>query len=59
MGDLAAVNAIKMLKSLPQNTRPETLLNILEPWKPYQSVGTMLLWHYYLSLRAKPVKAVL
>jgi DNA-3-methyladenine glycosylase II len=55
IGDLAIVNAIKRLKDLPKETPKEDLLNIANEWKPYRTVASMLLWHYYLSDR-KPKK---
>lgn len=53
IGDLAAVNALKQLKKLPLSTSREDLVAIAENWKPYRTVATMLLWHYYLSTRGK------
>lgn len=53
IGDLAAVNALKQLKKLPPATTREQLLEIAVNWQPYRTVATMLLWHYYLSLRKK------
>jgi DNA-3-methyladenine glycosylase II len=53
LGDLAAVNALKRLKKLPQETSREKLLKITEAWQPYRTVATMILWHYYLSSRVK------
>jgi DNA-3-methyladenine glycosylase II len=52
-GDLAAVNALKQVKKLPSTTTKEKLLTISAKWKPYRTVATMILWHYYLSIRAK------
>ena len=49
VGDLAAVNALKDLKSLPLTTPREDLLILAEQWKPYRTVATMILWHHYLS----------
>jgi DNA-3-methyladenine glycosylase II len=53
VGDLAAVNAFKKLKGLPADTTKEQLIAIARNWGPYRTVATMLLWHYYLSLRTK------
>ncbi|SEA64912.1 DNA-3-methyladenine glycosylase family protein [Pedobacter hartonius] len=53
VGDLAAVNALKQLKKLPKDTSREELLGIASKWQPYRTVATMILWHYYLSLRVK------
>jgi DNA-3-methyladenine glycosylase II len=49
VGDLAIVNAVKRLKALPKETTREELLIIAEQWKPYRTVASMLLWHYYLA----------
>jgi DNA-3-methyladenine glycosylase II len=53
IGDLAAVNALKKIKNLPQTTSREVVIDFTENWKPYRTVATMLLWHFYLSLRVK------
>ncbi len=49
LGDLAAVNALKRLKKLPKDTTIETIVSIVDTWRPHRTVATMLLWHYYLS----------
>lgn len=48
VGDLALVNAIKMVKQLPSVTKEE-LLQLSEQWKPYRSIATMLFWHHYIK----------
>ena len=48
LGDLALVNAIKMVKGLDTINREE-LLSMSEPWKPLRSMATMLFWHYYIK----------
>jgi DNA-3-methyladenine glycosylase II len=53
IGDLAAVNAVKKLKSVPITAIREQILELTVAWQPYRTVATMLLWHYYLSLRLK------
>ena len=53
IGDLAAVNALKKIKNLPSKTSREELFDFTKKWQPYRTVATMLLWHYYLSLRIK------
>jgi DNA-3-methyladenine glycosylase II len=53
IGDLAAVNALKKIKALPKVTPRETLLEIANTWQPSRTVAAMILWHYYLSVRAK------
>jgi DNA-3-methyladenine glycosylase II len=52
IGDLAAVNALKRVKRLPDVTREETI-TVATQWQPYRTVATMLLWHYYLSAPGK------
>ena len=52
IGDLAAVNALKRVKSLPKEATREELLAVTERWAPYRTVASMLLWHYYLSAPA-------
>jgi DNA-3-methyladenine glycosylase II len=53
LGDLAAVNALKQLKSLPKHASREHLMEITSSWQPFRSIATMLLWHFYLSRRIK------
>ena len=50
-GDLAAVNAFKKVKNLPAQTPKEVLIALAQQWRPYRTVATMMLWHYYLSER--------
>lgn len=49
IGDLAAVNAIKRLKRLPQTSTKEDILEVTKVWHPYRTIASMILWHYYLS----------
>ncbi|GAA4332922.1 DNA-3-methyladenine glycosylase [Mucilaginibacter gynuensis] len=51
IGDLAAVNALKKVKNIPAGTSKEELAAIAKAWQPYQTVATMLLWHWYLKGR--------
>ena len=53
VGDLAAVNALKQVKKLPKDTDRYKIINVAAKWKPYRTVATMVLWHYYLSTRGK------
>jgi DNA-3-methyladenine glycosylase II len=48
IGDLALVNAIKMVKG-PGITTKEEILQMAEAWKPHRSIATMLFWHYYIK----------
>lgn len=56
-GDLAAVNALKEIKKLPKDVSKEKLATITARWAPYRTVATMILWHYYLSIRTKKTPA--
>jgi DNA-3-methyladenine glycosylase II len=49
LGDLAAVNALRRIKHLPKDSLRESLLPIIDRWKPHRTIATMLLWHFYLS----------
>ena len=51
LGDLAMVNALKEVKQLSKETKQEELLKLAETWRPYRSIATMLLWHYYIQKR--------
>ena len=51
IGDLAMVNALKEVKKLNKNSSRENILQLAENWKPYRSIATMMLWHYYLEKR--------
>jgi len=51
IGDLAAVNALKKVKGLPGSVGREDMLAIAKSWKPYRTLATMLLWHFYLEER--------
>ena len=49
IGDLAAVNALKRVKNLPASTTKEEIIALTAVWKPYRTIASMLLWHFYLS----------
>jgi DNA-3-methyladenine glycosylase II len=51
IGDLAAVNALKKVKNLPGSVSREEIMLIIDDWKPYRTLATMLLWHFYLEER--------
>jgi len=58
IGDLAVVNALKRVKNLPLSTIKEDLQVIAENWRPYRTLATMLLWHYYLSVPKSKITIV-
>jgi DNA-3-methyladenine glycosylase II len=49
IGDLAMVNALKEIKSLPSTTSKEELMQIAGPWRPHRSIASMILWHHYIQ----------
>lgn len=51
IGDLAAVNSLKKVKSLSAGVGKEEVLLVAEQFKPYRTIATMLLWHAYLVER--------
>jgi DNA-3-methyladenine glycosylase II len=55
LGDLAMVTALKEIKQLPKQVNQDKLLRLADDWRPYRSVATMLLWHYYIQ--KKGIKA--
>lgn len=59
IGDLAAVNALKRIKQLHTAITHEEMLLIVERWRPYRTLGAMLLWHFYLSTPRPSYKASL
>ena len=48
IGDVAVIKTIKELTKV--ETKDE-ILSCSEKWKPYRSLATFFLWHYYLSKR--------
>jgi DNA-3-methyladenine glycosylase II len=47
IGDLALVNAVRMVSG--QQLTKEEIVAMAENWRPYRSVATMILWHYYIK----------
>ncbi|HEY0750808.1 MAG TPA: DNA-3-methyladenine glycosylase 2 family protein, partial [Chitinophagaceae bacterium] len=48
IGDLALINAIKMVKGIKEISKEE-LTSMSKSWKPLRSMATMLFWHYYIK----------
>lgn len=46
LGDLALVNALRMVTN--ENLSREEMARMAERWRPYRSIATMILWHFYL-----------
>ncbi|HEY0933776.1 MAG TPA: hypothetical protein VGD91_08540 [Trebonia sp.] len=51
-GDLAATGGLRELKGLPRTIPVAELVTAARRWAPYRTIGTMLVWHSYLSRRA-------
>jgi DNA-3-methyladenine glycosylase II len=52
LGDIAVVNTMKELFDI--HTKEE-MENYAERWKPYRSIETFFLWHYYLEKRGRKI----
>lgn len=51
LGDIALVNSLKEVKQLHKTITKEEMLAIAEPWRPYRTVASMILWHAYIQKR--------
>lgn len=47
-GDIALVNSLKHVKSLPADTEKTHIVSITEQWQPYRTVAAFMLWHAYI-----------
>lgn len=50
-GDIAMLEAFKVLKGLEKRPAHDHFLEGTEHWRPWRSVGARFLWHFYLSER--------
>jgi DNA-3-methyladenine glycosylase II len=57
IGDIALVQAMRELKSLPYRPSKEEALAIAEQWHPWRAAAARLLWHWYLSTPRQRGKA--
>ncbi len=51
LGDIALVKSLKEIKQLSHTITKEELLAIAEPWRPYRTIASMILWHAYIKKR--------
>jgi DNA-3-methyladenine glycosylase II len=51
LGDIALVSSLKEIKQLDPGISKEEMLKIAEPWRPYRTIASMLLWHAYIQKR--------
>jgi DNA-3-methyladenine glycosylase II len=47
IGDLALVNAVRIITG--EQFTKEEIISMAESWKPYRTIATMILWHYYIK----------
>jgi DNA-3-methyladenine glycosylase II len=45
--DLGLIVAAQWMKRLKERPSPKQLREIAEPWRPYRSFASRMLWHYY------------
>ena len=50
-GDIGVQEAFRVLKGLQQRPNHDELERMTEHWRPWRSVGTRMLWLYYLNGR--------
>lgn len=51
LGDIALVKSLKEVKQLHPHITKEEMLKIAEPWRPYRTIASMILWHAYIQKR--------
>lgn len=44
--DLGLITALQSLKGLNERPTPRQMLELAEPWRPWRSVASLILWHY-------------
>ena len=52
--DIFPIGDVAVIKTIKELTKVETkdqIISYSEKWKPYRSLATFFLWHYYLSKR--------
>src|SRR5439155_16024752 len=57
LGDIALVNSLKEVKQLHPHISKEEMLAIAEPWRPYRTIASMILWHAYIKKRNIKIKS--
>lgn len=55
LGDIALVNSIRHVKSLPPDTTKEDLEMMSEAWRPYRTIATMMFWHHYINRKGMKI----
>ena len=57
LGDIALVNSLKEIKKLGPKISKEEMLLIAEPWTPYRTIASMILWHAYIQKRGIKIQS--
>ncbi len=57
LGDIALVNSLKEIKKLHPKITKEEMLVIAEPWRPYRTIASMILWHAYIQKRGIKIQS--
>ena len=57
LGDIALVNSLKEVKKLHPHITKEEMLDIAEPWRPYRTIASMILWHAYIQKRGIKIQS--
>ncbi len=55
LGDVGLVTSLKEVKGLERTAKKAEMLAVAEPWRPYRTIATMILWHYYITKRGLKV----
>ncbi len=55
LGDIALINSVKAIKSLPATTSREEIELMANNWRPYRTVAAFLLWHAYIIRKGMKV----
>ncbi|MCB0544998.1 MAG: DNA-3-methyladenine glycosylase 2 family protein [Lewinellaceae bacterium] len=53
-GDIAMQEAFRVLNHLPERPAHDEFERATQHWRPWRSVGTRMLWHFYLCEKKKP-----
>ncbi len=52
-GDLALATALRGVLALTDRPGPDAMRELAEGWRPWRAVAARILWHWYLSSRAR------
>ena len=53
VGDIAAIRAINDIYHIDHRVNGIEFNDLIQTWKPYRTMATMLLWHHYLASRGR------